>query len=225
LPLVRYKRTAYDPDMREPERLIEFFADKNLHSTQELEAHGFNRNAVKRLADEGRLIQFTRGIYLTPEALEQENLGLAAISMLREGAVCLLSAAAYHDIGDEVPPEVWFAVDRAKVKNAKIPSFDYSHQLVFWPAEYFDVGIKEITAAGQKVSITNPARTVVDLLYNRNKLTEEVALRAFSDFLRTDGDMREVWDIAIKLKRHESLAAYLNMADELKESIPQRRGP
>lgn len=211
--------------MREPERLLQFFSDRNLHSNAELESYGFNRNAVKRLTDEGRLIQFTRGIYLTPEALDQGNLTLAAISMLREGAVCLLSAAAYHDIGDEVPPEIWFAVDRAKVKNAKIPSFDYSHQLVFWPTEYFDVGIEEITVAGQKVSLTNRARTVVDLLHNRNKLTEEVALRAFSDFLRTDGDMREVWDIAIKLKRHESLAAYLNMADELKESIPQRRGP
>jgi predicted transcriptional regulator of viral defense system len=211
--------------MREPERLLQFFADNNLHSNAELEAHGFNRNAVKRLTDEGRLIQFTRGIYLTPEALDQGDLSLAAISMLREGTVCLLSAAAYHDIGDEVPPEIWFAVDRTKVKNAKIPSFDYSHQLVFWPSEYFEVGIEEITVAGQQVSITNRARTVVDLLHNRNKLTEEVALRAFSDFLRTEGDMREVWDIATKLKRHESLAAYLNMADELKESIPQRRGP
>jgi len=211
--------------MREPERLLHFFADLNLHSSAELEAHGFNRNTLKRLTDEGRLIQFTRGLYLSPEALDQGNLSLAAISMLREGVVCLLSAAAFHDIGDEVPPEVWFAVDRAKVKNAKIASFEFSHQLVFWPAEYFDVGIEEVVIAGQKVSITNRARTVVDLLHNRNKLTEEVALRAFSDFLKTDGDMREVWEIAIKLKRHDSLAAYLNMADELKESIPQRRGP
>lgn len=225
MPLVCYKMAPYDFTMREPERLLQFFADQNLHSNSELEAQGFNRNAVRRLVEEGRLIQFTRGIYLTPEGLDQGNLSLAAISMLRDGAVCLLSAAAFHDIGDEVPPEVWFAVDRAKVKNAKIPSFDYSHQLVFWPTEYFDVGIEDVTVAGQQVSITNRARTVVDLLHNRNKLTEEVALRAFSDFLRTDGDMREVWDIAIKLKRHESLAAYLNMADELKESIPQRRGP
>jgi predicted transcriptional regulator of viral defense system len=211
--------------MREPERLLQFFADHHLHSNAELEAHGFNRNTVKRLTDEGRLLQFTRGIYLTPEALDQSNLRLAAISMLREGVVCLLSAAAYHDIGDEVPPETWFAVDRAKVKNGKIPSFQYAHQLVFWPDDYFEVGIEKTIIAGQKVSLTNRARTVVDLLHNRNKLTEEVALRAFSDFLKTEGDMREVWDIAVKLKRHDSLAAYLNMADELKESIPQRRGP
>lgn len=225
MPLVRYKMTSYDQKMREPQRLLQFFADRNLHTSSELEAHGFNRNAVKRLTDEGQLLQYTRGIYLAPDALEQGNLTLAAISMLREGAVCLLSAAAYHDIGDEVPPEVWFAVDRAKVKNGKIASFDYSHQLVFWPVDYFSIGIEKADIAGQSVSITNRARTIVDLLHYRNKLTEEVALRAFSDFLKTDGDMREVWEIAIKLKRHDSLAAYLNMADELKESIPQRRGP
>lgn len=211
--------------MREPNRLRTYFDDLALHSTAELEANGFNRTSLRRLVEEGAIIQFTRGIYISPDGLMQDNLSLAAMSMLRNGAVCLLSAASYHNLGDETPPEVWYAVDRTRIKNARVPSFEYGHQLVFWNPELFQIGLEEIEVAGQTISITSPARTIVDLLHARNKLTEEVALRAFSDYLKNDGDIREVSSIAYSLGRYETLSPYINLADELKEAIPTRRGP
>lgn len=211
--------------MKEPDKLRSLIASRHLFSTAELVSEGISRVTIGRLVENGELYQFTRGIYVAMDAIDQENLSLAAISKLRNGVVCLTSAAAFHDLGDENPPEVWFAVDRTKVKNASIPSFEFGHQVIFWSPDAFSIGIDRAVIAGQVVAVTTPARTIVDLLHYRNKLTEEVALRAFADFIKKDGDIQEVSDIATELGRLSSLAPYLNMAEELKESIPSRSGP
>lgn len=192
-----------------------------IYSSADLEALGLNRMAIKRLLDDRQLIQYTRGIYILPDAAFENGLSYAAMSKLKDGVVCLLSAAIYHELGDANPSSLWFAVDRKKVKNANVASFKSDHTIIFWQPEMLVPGVETHTIMGQEVKITSRARTVIDLFCS-NKISEEAKLRAFSDFLKTDGNMDEVWSLADELKVGEALKPYLQLAEELQESLPQR---
>ncbi len=170
-------------------------------------------------------MQIARGVYLSPEAVDQDNLSLAVISLLKDGVVCMSSAATFHNLGDENPYAVWYAVDRRKVKNAQIMSLDWSHQLMFWDAKLLDIGVETHAIAGVDVKVTSAARTVVDLFHYKRRVEDEAALRVFSDYLKEGGDVSEARDIARQLDRHEALEPYFALADELREAIPLRRGP
>lgn len=193
-----------------------------IYSSADLEAEGFSRMAIKRAVDAGELLQYTRGIYIKPEAAFENGLSYAVMAKLREGVVCLLSAAVFHEIGDANPAALWFAVDRTKVKNATVPSFRTEHTLVFWRPEMLVPGVETHKILGQDVKITSPARTVVDLLLS-SRMTEEIRMRAFSDFLKSGGDMEEVWKLADALQVADTLKPYFQLAEELQESLPQRR--
>jgi predicted transcriptional regulator of viral defense system len=194
---------------------------ERIYSSSDLEALGLSRMTIKRMLDSRELIQYTRGIYILPEAAFENGLSYAVMSKLKDGVVCLLSAAVYHEMGDSNPSALWFAVDRKKVKNANVASFRSDHTLIFWQPEMLVPGVEKHTIMGQEVRITNRARTVIDLFCS-NKISEEAKLRAFSDFLKTDGNMDEVWALADELKVGEALKPYLQLAEELQESLPQR---
>lgn len=211
--------------MTEAERLISILDDNALHSAHELVQMGVSRMSIRRQLDAGNVMQIARGIYMSPEAVNQDNLSLAVISMLKEGVICMGSAASFHNLGDENPYAIWYGVDRKKVKSNKILSLDWDHQLLFWDNTLLHIGVETHKIAGIAVNITSAARTVVDYLHYKKRVDGEAALRVFSDYLKEGGDVADARDIARQLQRQVALEPYFALADELKESIAIRRGP
>lgn len=207
--------------MTEKEKLQSLISTGNIYSSTELTAAGISRMAIRRFMDSGDMLQYTRGIYMSPNALGENGLDLAVLSKLRKGVVCLLSAASYHEVGDVNPTAIWYAVDREKVKNPSLASFQAA-QTIFWSGDMLERGVDKHRLFGQDVRITSPARTVVDLFRFRNKIGEETALRTFGDFLKTGGDMAEVWSIAQHFQVDATLAPFFQLGNELQESLPQR---
>ncbi len=208
--------------MRAKLDISDVLSAEKIYSSSDLEAAGLNRMGIKRLLDAGELIQYTRGIYILPEAAFENGLSYAVMAKLKDGVVCLLSAAVFHELGDSNPSSLWYAVDRTRVKNATVSSYKTDHKLVFWQPEMLVPGVDSHTILGQAVKITNPARTVIDLM-STNRINEETKLKAFSDFLKNGGDMVEVWTLADELKVGDTLKPYFQLAEELQESLPQRR--
>lgn len=198
------------------------FADNRLHRAADLTAAGLSRMAIKRAADAGRIIQYARGVYVSADGLATTGIGLAAISMLLQGVVCLGSAAQFHNLADEDPPEIWYAVDRARNGNVSAPSIRQPHRLVWWQTEIMEIGVDTVQIAGVDVRITSPARTVVDLIRYRGKLGEETAAKALADYVRSGADLNDVWDIADPLGVKYGLTPFLRTAEELAHSIVAR---
>ncbi|QZO02238.1 type IV toxin-antitoxin system AbiEi family antitoxin domain-containing protein [Chenggangzhangella methanolivorans] len=179
--------------------------------------------AIKRAADAGRIIQYARGVYVSAEGLATTGISLAATSLLLQGVVCLGSAAQFHGLSDEDPPEIWYAVDRGRNGNMAAPSIRQPHRLVWWPAELLEVGVNTVQIAGVDVRFTSPARTVVDLIRYRGKLGEETAAKALADYVRSGADLNEIWDIAEAIGVKDALTPFLRVAEELAPSIAALR--
>jgi predicted transcriptional regulator of viral defense system len=209
--------------MSAPPTIDAIFEDNRLHRAADLAARGLSRMAIKRAADAGRIIQYARGVYVSVDGLATTGISLAATSLLLQGVVCLGSAAQFHGLSDEDPPEIWYAVDRARNGNLSAPSIRQPHRLVWWSAELMKVGVETVEISGVNVRVTSPARTVVDLIRYRGKLGEETAAKALADYVRSGSDLNEVWDIAEAIGVKEGLTPFLRTAEELAPSIAALR--
>ena len=60
---------------------------------------------LRRLISDGHLTTMSRGLYRKNELLENDDL-LELAMKVPDGALCLRSALAHHDLIDDIPPEV-----------------------------------------------------------------------------------------------------------------------
>lgn len=94
--------------------------------------------------------------------------------------VCLLTALLMHDIGTQLPARVWIALDR---RSRKPRLEDLPVHIVRFSGPMLHEGIETRLVQGVSVSLTSPARTVVDCFRYRHKIGLDVALEALKDVL------------------------------------------
>ena len=150
-------------------------------TARELHVAGIHRQVLTRLVKSGELERVVRGTYRLPEHSITEHHGLVlASTAVPRATVCLLSALQFHEIGTQLPSEVWIAVDRrARRPTLRFPPL---RVLRFTGAALTD-GIDVHQIEGQAVRVYNVAKTVADCFKYRNKIGIDVALEA----------LREAW--------------------------------
>lgn len=124
-----------------------------------------------------------RGVYQTPVGSDTALLTLAQASKaVPKGVVCLLSALRFHEIGTQLPHQVWLALDRRAAKpRVSIPKIHF----VRFSGMALEEGIQDHVIAGVTVRIYCPAKTVADCFKYRHKIGLDVALEALRESIRT----------------------------------------
>lgn len=152
-----------------------------------------------------------RGLYRRTDAEPTELETVAAVcARVPSAIVCLLTALAMHDIGTQLPPEVWIAIDR----KARKPRFDVLPvRVVRFSGAMLTYGVVALVVEGVPVKVTSPARTVVDCFRYRNKIGLDVALEALRDALaRRLATPDEVVRAAEVCRIHTVVRPYLQAA-------------
>jgi len=154
-----------------------------LFRAADLVAHGIPRGRLRTLLLKGEVEQVGRGLYrlATVKSNELETVALAALSV-PGGIICLLSALQLHEIGTQLPHEMWIAIDRKARKPTQLP---ISVRVVRFSGSMLTYGIQTRTILGVPVRVTSPARTVVDCFRYRNKIGLDIALEALRDAVRS----------------------------------------
>lgn len=143
---------------------------------------GIPRSQLARLVARGQAERVARGLYRLAGAEPTTHHSVALVAKrVPHGIVCLVSALSIHEIGTQVPHEVWLAVDR---KARKPELGDLPVRIVRFSAATMKQGIDCRRIEGVPVAVTNPARTVVDCFRYRNKVGLDVALEALAEALR-----------------------------------------
>ena len=150
-------------------------------TAHELSKAGIHRQILSRLVASGDLERIARGLYRLPQQSVTEHHGLAiAAAAAPNGVVCLLSALQYHDIGTQLPSEIWIAIDR----RARRPALRYPPlHVVRYSGRALTAGVERHTIEGRTVKVYNVAKTLADCFKYRNKIGLDVALEA----------LREAW--------------------------------
>ena len=144
---------------------------------------GISHRKLQGLVSRGIAENFGNGLYRLTEipATELETIAMVAAAV-PNSVVCLLTALQYHDIGTQLPHEIWIALDRKARKPAHPPS---RVRVVRFSGQMLTYGVLRRSALGVPFRITSPARTVVDCFRYRNKFGLDVALEALDDTLRS----------------------------------------
>lgn len=171
---------------------------------------GIHTSTLTRMTKSGVLEKVGPGRYRLPKrtrTTEHHDLAVATAAV-PPSVICLISALRFHDIGTQLPAEVWIAVPRGtRVPRVSAPPL----RVVNISAAVFDLGIEEHRIEGQIVRIYSLARTVADCFRFRNKVGLDVALEALTDAWRTKRlKLDELHRIAKKLRVHRVMQPYLD---------------
>jgi len=150
---------------------------------RDLNPLGIGPAELRQLIAAGVIERISRGLYHLTEAEPTEHHSLAAVcARVPEAVLCLLTALRYHELGSQLPREVWFGIAR----NARTPHLpELPTRVVRFNAAQLQYGVVEVRLEGVPARITNPARTVVDCFHpwKLRLVGKDVALEALREVL------------------------------------------
>ncbi|KAA9394963.1 hypothetical protein FCK90_03335 [Kocuria coralli] len=155
-------------------------------TTETSRAHGVHPRDLYAWRDDGLIIELSRGVFRRADAPPASYPDMIAVAHRAPRAiVCCMSAAAIHDLTDEMPPSAQIAVP----KRSHTPVITYPPVTVFrFDEATFDLGLTSFEAGpGEPVRIYDAARTVVDLMRFRRRLGEPIAHAALHRYLTGPG--------------------------------------
>ncbi|MBC7679291.1 MAG: hypothetical protein H7233_09910 [Pseudorhodobacter sp.] len=165
-------------------------------TTSTARAAGVQFRDLYAARDAGVLVELSRGVFRKADAPLATYPDLLAVAYRAPRAVvCLLSAAAVHDLTDENP----LAVQIAVAKGTWPPRITHPPVEVFtWDRAGAEIGIELVEAApGEPVRVYSAPRTVVDLMRLRARIGEPVAHVALRRYLaRRDARVGELLELA-----------------------------
>jgi predicted transcriptional regulator of viral defense system len=147
------------------DRAKQILRKQGLVRLREFVSAGITATTVSRMEKSGELIRLGRGLYQLPNASVGAHHDLAIVAKaVPTGVICLVSALAFHELTDVIPSRVWIAIGP---KDRK-PCLTYpALQVVRFSPGHLQGGNERHVIDGVEVSITTPARTIIDLFRYR----------------------------------------------------------
>lgn len=177
---------------------------------REVTAAKIHTQTLSRLVRAGTLERVARGRYRLPNAPVTEHHGLALVAAAApKSVICLLSALSFHQIGTQLPREVWIALDR----RSRRPSLRYPRLCVVrFGGDALTDGIQIHRVEGETVRVFSVAKTIADTFKYRNKIGLDVALEALRDAWRARRfTMNEIWRFARVCRVERVMRPYLEI--------------
>jgi predicted transcriptional regulator of viral defense system len=164
---------------RADDRALNLARGRGFISARALVARGIHSQTLTRLVAAGALERVARGQYRLPDEPITENHALAiAAKVSPHGVVCLLTALRFHQLGSQLPADVWIALDR----RTRRPPIGYPRlRIVRFSGAAFTEGIETHSVEGQALRVYGVAKTLADAFKYRNKIGLDVALEALRD--------------------------------------------
>ncbi len=163
-------------------RILELAHRQRLLSAADLRSHGWSPQLLLKLHRTGQLQRVTRGLYSLPDSEMTEHQSLVEVCRrVPKAVVCLLSALQFHEIGTQLPHEVWIALPEA----TQTPAIDYpSLRIARLRGEAYSEGVETIVEHGSTIRVYSLAKTITDCFKFRHKVGLDVALEALKEAWR-----------------------------------------
>ncbi|MBU1612291.1 MAG: type IV toxin-antitoxin system AbiEi family antitoxin domain-containing protein [Proteobacteria bacterium] len=163
-------------------QILKLARNSGVVSTGDVRSLGIHHEYLRQMCARAEIERVGRGLYSLPNADITAHHGLAqAGKAIPRGVICLLSALRFHEIGTQVPHEVWITIDRRAARpRVKHPRM----RIVRFSGKALTEGIDEHIIEGVHVRIYNTAKTVADCFKYRNKIGLDVALEALREVIR-----------------------------------------
>ena len=168
----------------------------NFFRPSQLELMGITYHRLRQLERRHVVERVGRGLYRLAEAEPTERYSIASVcARVPNAIVCLLSALQVHEIGTQLPRQVWIAIPH-KARPPRLRGTEV--RLVRFSGAALSYGVDDAKFEEVPARITSPARTIVDCFRFERLIGREAALEALRDALRgnkvTTAGLRRVLD-------------------------------
>ena len=177
------------------DHILDLAQRQRLLSAADVRAHGWSPQLLIKLEQSGKLQRITRGLYSLPDSPMTEHQSLIEVCRrVPRAVVCLLSALQFHEIGTQLPFEVWIALPEA----TQTPALDNpALRIARLRGEAYSEGIETLVEHGSTIRVYSVAKTITDCFKFRHKVGLDVALEALKDAWRQRKlDMNQVTHFA-----------------------------
>lgn len=148
----------------------------------QLESLGIPYRRLRQLEESEVVERLGWGLYRLSEAEPTERYSIASVcARVPNAIVCLLSALQVHEIGTQLPRQVWIGIPH----KSKAPKLNgVSVRLVRFSAASLTYGVRETSFEDVPARITSPARTIVDCFRFQRLVGREASLEALREALQ-----------------------------------------
>lgn len=184
--------------------------NKKFITTTELKDMGYSYYKIGKLEKNGLLRRVNRSTYENLSYKGDENDFFSAEAFVPNGVICLMSAARYYELTNFLPDTVDVAIERKK-KVATLPDWPEIKIFYFDPVR-MDLGVTEVREGDNVFHIFDIEKTVVDIIYYRNKIGIEEASEVLKNYLkRRDRQIDRLYAYAKRLRCEKAVRTYLEV--------------
>ncbi len=168
--------------MNQSDHILELAQHRRVLRAADVREHGWSPQLLIRLHQSGKLQRVARGLYGLPDAEVTEHQTLIEVCRrVPKAVLCLLSALQFHEIGSQMPHDVWIALP----EGSQTPALSYpTLRITRLRGTAYSDGIQTVSDQGAPIRVYSAAKTVTDCFKFRNKIGLDVALEALKDAWR-----------------------------------------
>lgn len=191
--------------------IVDIIAEnKKFITTAELKDMGYSYYKMGQLEKNGLLHRVNRTTYENLSYKGDENDFFSAEAYVPNGVICLMSAARYYGLTNFLPDAVDVAIDRKK-KVSTLPEWP-ELRIFYFNSARMDIGVTEVIEDGNKFHIFDIEKTVVDIIYFRNKIGIEETSEVLKNYLkRKDRQIDRLYTYARRLRCEKVTRTYLEV--------------
>ena len=163
-------------------RALDLLKSRGMLRLRDFIAEGIEPETLARLVRDAKVVRPARGLYQLPDTpIDAAFMCAEAAILVPKGIVCLISALQFHQLTLQMPSTVWMAIER----TAWRPTISYPPiRFVRFSGWAMTDVIEPYPIQARDVSMTNPARTIVDCFRYRNKIGLDIAMEGLREGIR-----------------------------------------
>lgn len=184
--------------------------DKMIYKKSELHDLNLSDYQINQLTKSGQLKKINRKYYENINYEGDHNEFSLVNAYVETGVICLISAASYYNLTTVRTMEIDIAVHR-KYKVRNLPDWP-EVKVYYFSDERYKTGIVDINEDGHRFKIYDIEKTVVDVIYYREKIGIEETKEILINYLkRKDRDLNVLYNYAKNLKCEKILKSYMEV--------------
>ena len=190
----------------------EFYIPKEqmIISVDELKVTGFSHYKINQLVEVGALQKLNKKYYENVNYVGEESDFYYVSAYAPQGVICLMSAAAYHNLTSQRPDTIDVAIHR-KSKISTLPVWP-EFSIYYYTEERFKTGIQIVQEGKNCFKVYDAEKTVADIVFYREKVGIDETKEVVVNYLkRKDRDLNRLTRYAELLKCGNTMKRYLEV--------------
>ncbi|MDR1017890.1 MAG: hypothetical protein LBM02_04230 [Lachnospiraceae bacterium] len=181
-----------------------------IYSITELKKIGLSQYKINNLVNDGSIKKLNKHYYENTNYNGDNSDFYYAYAYASKGVICLLSAANYYNLTTFIPDSIDVAIPR-KTRISTLPDWP-TINIYYYTNKRFDLGINTIYNDENIFKIYNIEKTVIDIIYYRNKVGLEETKEILTNYLRRkDRNINQLVEYSKKMKCYDILKNYLEV--------------